>query len=306
MSEHLRWDVDGQDWPLRDSSRFIEAGGLAWHVQQTGPADGAAPVVLLLHGTGASAHSWHELMPLLEDRFTLVAPDLPGHAFTRRMPASRATIEEFATAIAALLAKTGQKPALIVGHSAGAAIGLELAQREFPGVPVIGLNPALMPFPGLAAQIFPTMARLLFVNPLAPRIFAGTMRLPGEAERFLLRSTQSRVGAASRRCYTRLLGNSHHCAGALEMMAHWDLDAFSKRLPHTQSPVLLVHSDNDPAIPLSGVTAAGNLLPDCRLEVAAGGGHVAHEAKPVETAARLVRFAQAHDIVPDAEEGATA
>jgi magnesium chelatase accessory protein len=40
------------------------------------------PTVLLLHGTGASTHSWRALAPLLARRCTVVALDLPGHGFT--------------------------------------------------------------------------------------------------------------------------------------------------------------------------------------------------------------------------------
>jgi len=49
MSNHLSWERDGRDWPNRAFSRFIEAGGLRWHVQVMGQG----PVALLLHGTGA-------------------------------------------------------------------------------------------------------------------------------------------------------------------------------------------------------------------------------------------------------------
>ena len=76
--DDLSWERDGRDWPNREASRFVEAGGLRWHVQQMG----RGPVLLLLHGTGASTHSWRALLPLLAKSFTVVAPDLPGHGFT--------------------------------------------------------------------------------------------------------------------------------------------------------------------------------------------------------------------------------
>ena len=38
--------------------------------------------MLLLHGTGASTHSWRDMVPYLAQRYTLVMPDLPGHAFS--------------------------------------------------------------------------------------------------------------------------------------------------------------------------------------------------------------------------------
>ncbi|MFZ9394605.1 MAG: alpha/beta fold hydrolase [Erythrobacter sp.] len=75
MSGTLRWDSDGLDWPHRDHSRFVKAGGLNWRVEQMGKG----PTLLLLHGTGASAHSWHRVMHALSGRFTVVAPDLPLH-----------------------------------------------------------------------------------------------------------------------------------------------------------------------------------------------------------------------------------
>ena len=68
-----------EDWPNRTASRYVEAGGLRWHVQSLGDT---GPVILLLHGTGAATHSWAGLAPLLATRFRVVAPDLPGHGFS--------------------------------------------------------------------------------------------------------------------------------------------------------------------------------------------------------------------------------
>jgi len=48
-------------WPNHEISRMVEAAGMRWHVQQAG----SGPVLLLLHGTGASAHSWRDVVPRL-------------------------------------------------------------------------------------------------------------------------------------------------------------------------------------------------------------------------------------------------
>ena len=77
------WERDGADWPHRAASRFVWAGGVHWHVQQLGQG----PVALLLHGTGASTHSWRDLAPLLAEHSTVVMVDLLGHAFSS-MPAT--------------------------------------------------------------------------------------------------------------------------------------------------------------------------------------------------------------------------
>jgi len=297
MSGSLRWEVEGRDWPHRETSRFVETGGLRWHVQQAGNG----PVVLLLHGTGGATHSWRGLLPLLAKEFTVVAPDLPGHGFTRGRIAGGPTLPRIAAAIRSLLESLGLEPSLLVGHSAGAAIALRLAQDGIRA-PVVGLSPALMPFPGLAARLFPAMAKLLFVNPLVPSIFARMARGSGETARFLTRATASRIDADGLRCYEVLLGNSDHCRGALAMMANWDLAAFETALPAIDVPVLLAHGDQDRAVPLSSVRQACAALPRCELEVLGGLGHLAHEERPQEATAMIHGFAARHAIL--AGEGA--
>ncbi|MEL6375369.1 MAG: alpha/beta hydrolase, partial [Pseudomonadota bacterium] len=79
MSRTLDWSREGGLWPHREASSFVQAGGATWHVQQMGKP--GAPQALLLHGTGASVHSWGGLMPMLAEDYHVTAMDLPRHAF---------------------------------------------------------------------------------------------------------------------------------------------------------------------------------------------------------------------------------
>ncbi len=272
------------DWPNRAHSRSVDTGDVRWHVQVAGDGE----PLLLLHGTGASTHSWRGLMPLLGRDFTVIAPDLPRHGFTAGRPPGGMTMPAIARAIGDLLAALDRRPGVIVGHSAGAAIALRMI-LDGTAAPraVIGLNAALLPFPGLGAALFPTVAKLLFLNPFAPHIFAGLSR-GGDTARFLARSTGSRIDAAGVAHYARLLRAPDHVAGALAMMAEWDLDALKRDLPHLRTPLLLVHGDADRAIPLAAAREAASLVPGARLDVLAGLGHLAHEEQP-ETVAALIR-----------------
>ncbi|MEQ7874400.1 alpha/beta fold hydrolase BchO [Sphingomonas sp. ASV193] len=283
MAGALRWDVEGRDWPLREASRFVATPGLRWHVQ----AMGKGPAILLVHGTGASAHSWRGVIPRLARRFTVIAPDLPGHGFTRGRPRRGLTLPGMAEAIGDLLKELAVEPALVAGHSAGAAIALELAADGRLAEPIVGLNPAVTPFAGLAARMFPTMAKLLFLNPVAPALFAARARAPGETERFLARATGSTIDRAGLRCYETLFGNAGHCAGTLEMMANWDLGALDRRLPGIANPALFVHAAGDTAIGRDSVAAAVSRLPSASLVDWPGLGHLAHEEDP-EAAARMI------------------
>lgn len=286
MSAAPRWDVEGRDWPNRADSRFVDTGRLRWHVQLMGPPH--APVLLLLHGTGAATHSWRALAPLLATEFRVVAPDLPGHGFTTGRPVGGLAMPAMARATGDLMRALALDPAAIVGHSAGAAIAIRMA-LDGHAAPraIIGLDAALLPFPGLAAVLFPSLARLLFVNPLAPHLFARMARIPGETARFLARSTGSRIDAEGITCYERLFATAGHCAGAITMMADWDLAALARDLPRLTIPLRLLHGDADAAIPLANARQAAAMVGDGQLVALPGLGHLAHEEKPGEIAALI-------------------
>lgn len=286
MSRGPRWSIEGRGWPLAEHSGFVEAGGLRWHVQMLREG----PVILLLHGTGAATHSWRDLAPRLAERFTVVAPDLPGHGFTTGLPRGGLTPPAMALAVKGLVESLGVEPALIVGHSAGAAIAVQMALDGVKARGIVGLSPALEPFPGIASSLFPSLARLLYVNPLVPHIFAAIARRPGEPKRFLERSTGSRIEEAGMACYARLFANPGHCGGAIRMMADWDLAPLAAALPKLTVPMLLIHGDKDAAIPTESVRRAA-VAAKARLELLPGLGHLAHEERPDLIAALIERFA---------------
>jgi len=272
-----RWAHEGADWPHRAASRFVPAGGLRWHVQ----AMGEGPVALLLHGTGAATHSWRGLMPLLAPHHRVIAPDLPGHGFTSMPAPARMALPAMAEEIAALLEMLEARPALVIGHSAGAAIAVRMAlDGTIAPERILSINGALLPFPGIAATLFPAMARTLFVNPLAPRLFALQARIGGETGRFLKRSTGSAIDAADVACYEKLFRTSGHCAAALAMMAHWDLAPLERDLPKLTAPLTLLHGTADRAVPGSVAQRVAALVPRGEAVALPGLGHLAHEEAP--------------------------
>ena len=56
--------------------RKVDVGGFSIFYREAGPRD--APVLLLLHGFPSASHMFRDLIPLLSDRFRVIAPDLPG------------------------------------------------------------------------------------------------------------------------------------------------------------------------------------------------------------------------------------
>ncbi|NMG41851.1 alpha/beta fold hydrolase [Chelativorans sp. ZYF759] len=279
--DHPRWDVEGKDWPNRETSRFVEAGGLRWHVQMAGEG----PALLLLHGTGAATHSWRGLLPLLATRFRVIAPDLPGHGFTAMPVSAGLSLRGMSGLVDGLLRQLDIRPDVAVGHSAGAAIlaAMVIERLAMPKT-LVALNGALLPMRG--AGLFGPLARLLFLNPLAPRIFswrAEDMR----ATRKLLEGTGSVIDARGIEFYARLFRKPGHVAATLGMMANWELDWLERRLPRMDVPLLLVTGVNDRAVAPAQARDLARRLEAARL-VELEGGHLVHEERPADVARVII------------------
>jgi magnesium chelatase accessory protein len=252
-------------------------------------------VALLLHGTGASTHSWRDVAPLLVQRgYTVIAPDLPGHAFTGMPPggvgAPQLGLNGMARAMQALLGILHAEPTLVVGHSAGAAIAIRMAldglihpQR------IVGINAAVLPLGGLAGPLFSPVAKLMAAAPLVPRLFAWRARNPAVLER-LLGSTGSKLDPAGTALYQRLVSHPAHAAGALAMMANWNLPQLARDLPRLDTPLDLFVGDHDRTVPPAhGALIRERLAPAARgeLVVLQGLGHLAHEEAPERVVAAI-------------------
>ena len=293
MPDRLDWDTDGRDWPNREASRFVEAGGMRWHVQCAG--DRRRPVVVLLHGTGASSHSWRDLLPLLAEHAFVVAPDLPGHGFSGT-PADRSgfTLPGMARGVSELLRALRLEPQLIAGHSAGAAVAVQICLDGLATPQaLLGLNAALLPMPGVVGSMFSPMARTLAVNPLVPRLFAWGAAWPGTLSR-LLEGTGSELDARGRELYGRLVRSPAHVAAALAMMAGWDLDTLARRLPELRCPMHLVVGERDRTLPPDLAWQAAQRIPGCRVTRLDGLGHLAHEERPADVARLLTDLLAPH------------
>ncbi len=97
---------------------------------RTGGTDG--PAVLLLHGLGATGAVWDGLLE--QPGYRWLAPDLPGHGGSARLP--RYSFGGLAAAVADALPERG--PLLVIGHSLGGVVGLALATGWF-GIDVAGV-----------------------------------------------------------------------------------------------------------------------------------------------------------------------
>ena len=176
-----------------------------------------------------------------------------------------------------------------VSGRTGAAIALRLSQSL--NVPkVIGINPALDNFDGVAGWLFPILARLLAANPFTANLF--TLGASAARARRLIEGTGSKIDANALDYYTRLIGDRAHVNGALQMMAHWSLDGLLRDLPEIQAKVLFLTGANDTAVPPRVADEAAARLRQARVIRLEGLGHLAHEEDPGRILAEIQPFLQ--------------
>lgn len=280
MGYYLDWKTDGADWPNREASRFVDAASMRWHVQVMGNG----PALLLLHGTGAATHSWRDVMPKLAANYTVVALDLPGHAFTQPPSKSSLSLPGMAAAVASLLRTLNVNPVRAVGHSAGAAVLVRMAvERLFAPEDIVSFNGAFFPVTGVAGQFFSPLAKAFANATVVQKVFARMA--DRKAVERLLRDTGSNIDAEGITLYQRLFSNEGHIAGTLGMMAAWDLHWVPQDLKNLPVPMTLVFASGDRTIPPARAAEAAKLVPRSSLVEIKGLGHLAHEEDPTGAAA---------------------
>ena len=284
-SRQARWESEKATWPHPEFSRFVEAGGLRWHVQ----CAGRGPRLLLVHGTGASTHSWRDLIPRLAQRFTIVAADLPGHGFTEEVTVQQRSIGGMSACLAELLRALDCRPVYCVGHSAGAVILCRMALEGFiqPRV-IISLNGAFLPLASTVGRLFSPLAKLLVASPLLPRLLAWQGGSTPSVAR-VLAGTGSQLTPQGIELYRRLVCNPEHIAGALGMMSSWDLDAFQPALSRLATPLVLIVGDNDKTVPPAQALELQRRLRHARVLMLPRLGHLAHEEAPDLVVEEIIR-----------------
>ncbi|MEK9990277.1 MAG: alpha/beta fold hydrolase BchO [Halieaceae bacterium] len=276
MTPEQRWSAVADFWPLASASQFIRVHDIDFHVQIAG----AGPDILLLHGAGASSHSFAGMAHRLAEHYRVICPDLPGQGFTTLLAPEAVGLGRFATYLRALLEAVNASPDWIIGHSAGSALAaqlaLELAHRPRG---LMCINAAFKPFGAMAAPFFSGAARWLSRSRWLPQALASpTLRWRATAS--MLSDTGSTVTPLSSRCYDTLLADPDHIAGTLRMMAGWDLPPLLDRLPELEATVWLVGCEGDRTIPPSRSLAVAPALPNCHTLRVPGLGHLGHEEHP--------------------------
>jgi pimeloyl-ACP methyl ester carboxylesterase len=105
---------------------------------------GSGPLVVLLHGWPQTAHAWRKVVPLLEDSYTLLAPDLRGFGYSS-MPLVGYDASTVASDVLQLVERLGYQQWVVAGHDWGALVAYACAALERDRVTGLLLLDGLLP-----------------------------------------------------------------------------------------------------------------------------------------------------------------
>jgi len=299
-----------------------------WGEEDGRPSRETRPTVLFLHGTGGNRETWRPVLSALgaeASGWNLLLPDLPGHGQTRCREHAQHGLKEMAHDLHELLLSMGiHRVDLVVGHSAGAAVGIWLsllsagARASWPlhpershappeahgpsakadgsqtnAVPlsigqVIGVAPSLVPPPSLYNLLLGPLLNPLFVSGLSVSAITMLARNTRMVDR-LIQSTGSKIPQSQLETYRQLFREEQHVRGAIEFMAGTDLPELLRRGPALTAALDLLIAEDDPWIPARALrTIAAEHFPKARLHFCQG-GHLVHEADPRPLASLIVQ-----------------
>ena len=271
------------------SSRRAEVEGTGVHYLAAGRGD----PVILLHGYTQTSHMWRPLIPLLAQRFTVIAPDLPGIGDSD-IPSGEVDMTTVASRIHTLARTLGADRARVVGHDIGLMVAYAYA-AQFPiDVDRLVVMDAFLPGVGDGESLYnhPAMWHFRFTGPTPEALVAGRERSYFEHywNDFAADPARS-IPDADRAIYTAAYARPGR------MRAGW---AYFASFPKTARDFarLSARPLTMPVLAIGGARANGELLgrqmklvaSDVTVVLLANAGHWILEERPEQTTEALVKF----------------
>ncbi|HEX9333382.1 MAG TPA: alpha/beta hydrolase [Anaerolineales bacterium] len=221
---------------------------------------GKGTPLVLLHGYPLDHHLWDEVVPLLEDTFDVILPDLRGFGESSIVDSSP-TMEDYASDIAGLLDQLGIQKVAIVGHSMGGYVALAFARLYPDRVSGLGLvsSQVLADSPERKEGRYKSAADVA-KNGISSVVETMTLKF----------TSDEKLQAFARESMERQQPAAY--IGALKAMAE-RMDS-TLLLSSFKFPVVLVHGDSDALIPVERAREVKVALPLAHLVEVSGAGHM--------------------------------
>lgn len=265
-----------------EDSKFIEVNGVNVHYKIYGKDE---PVLILLHGFGASLFSWHEVTTPLAEYGTVIAYDRPAFGLTERPlewegenPYSQDAQVEL---VIGLMDALGVEKATLVGNSAGGTVSM-LTALKYPEriESLILVDPAVYAGGGAPAWIRPVLGtpQMRHLGPLFAR------QIQAQGVEFIKTAWHDprKISQATFDGYQKPLQVENWDKALWELTLSSRESGLAERVKEFALPILVITGDDDRIVPTEQSLRLAEELPNAALAVIPQCGHLPHEECPDE------------------------
>jgi len=268
----------------RKPSKFIDVNGLRTHYRD----QGTGPVLVLLHGSNASLHTWEGWMDALTREYRVITMDLPGQGLTGPDPQNRYSPLEEVAWLEAFVSALGLKRFTLGGNSMGGGLAWRYTVVHPEKVERLILVDAF----GLRRDEPIPFSLRLYETPVLNRVVRWT------TPRFMVKRTVKGTYGDPRRVtpetvdlYVDMLLREGNREATRQRFARKDGDpSLEARLSEIKVPTLILWGSRDEWILPKYARRFQSRIPQSRLVMMEGLGHVPMEEDPVQTVAVVQDF----------------
>lgn len=262
-----------------DASQFTALGGMNVHYKD----EGSGPAVVLIHGLGASLHTWDGWAALLKKDFRVIRMDLPGFGLTGPAPDGQYTAEAYVRFVRDFLAERNLRKFAICGNSLGGGIAWRYAVAYPAQISALILIDAAG-YP----HTLPGNLKLANMPVLNSILTVVTPRFMVERNLHAVYGDPSRVTDALVDRHDDMLRREGNRAAMVELLQQ--IRTSPERIKNISVPTLIQWGEKDTWIPLENARRFAGDIPGAVLVTYPGLGHVPMEEAPEQTAADAAAF----------------
>jgi pimeloyl-ACP methyl ester carboxylesterase len=269
-----------------DASVFVEVMGMDVHYRDEGNPQDSIPIILL-HGTGASLHTWEKSIELLKDSFRVITLDLPAYGLTGPNPKKDYSMEFYVDFMSEFLDKINVGSCIMGGNSLGGSIAWNFTYK-YPSkvVKLILIDAAGYPMVSESRPIAFTLAQTPIVKHLLKYVTPPFLAAKSVKNVY---ADESMVTEVIVDRYFELFLREGNRAAFIDRLAH-SFQGNIQEISTIQVPTLILWGDQDRLIPLENAYKFKEDLVNSTLHIFKDLGHVPMEESPERTVSVIRSF----------------
>jgi pimeloyl-ACP methyl ester carboxylesterase len=269
------------------SSSFIAVNGMDVHFRDEGLQTDTIPIVLI-HGTGASLHTFNAWSDRLKKSHRIIRMDLPAYGLTGPFPDGNYTMAHYTTFLKDFLTALNIKQCVLAGNSLGGAIAWNFTLEQPSMVTkLILIDASGYPIASKSVPIAFSLAKIPVINKLLSFI----------TPRFLVRASVENVYFDSskvtdlvvERYFNLTLRAGNRKAFVDRLKTPKDTSTYNN-IKYIQQPTLILWGSQDLLIPVENAYKFQEDLPNNTLVILENTGHTPMEESPLESLAPVLNF----------------